>query len=540
MPSVVPTGKGEGARSSRGAVHPFESDLESRIGTRWLGRVGAIALVLATAFFLKHAFDHEWLGPAARVVLGLVVGVSLLAAGEVAHRRRYPWFAQGITATGLGVLYLSIFAAFGFYSLIPQVPAFASMILVTSIGAWLAVRYDAVAVGVLAILGGFLTPPVLSTGEDRQVVLLGYVALLDLGVLLVAVARHWRALNLLAFAGTVLLFTGWAERFYVQDAFSLTFAFLLGFFLFFVAVGMFHNLHHRQRTRPDDLVLLLLNPAVAAIGASLLLEPERHDWSAASALAASLVYLWCGRLAHRRNPDDPFLVRVLVGLSVAFFTGAIAARATAHAITVGWLVEGLVLLVVGFRQQSPATRTAALGVLALAMLRVLVLDGDVDRSSYVVVFNARVASYLLASVVSGACAWLYRSQRRAVGEAERLAYPILGLAPVALVGILVTLEVWTFGGLHGAEHDRQLGLSVAWTVYAGLLLGIGFLRSLPVVRWIGLGVLGLATAKVFLIDLSELPTVDRIVSFLALGLLLMAISYAYQRLRRSIPEGESP
>lgn len=518
--------------TSPAVERPAGSDLETRIGARWLNRVGAVALLLAAAFFLKHAFEHPWLGPAARVVLGLLGGAALLAGGEVAHRRRVAWFGQGITGAGLGILYLSIFAAFGFYDLLPQIAAFGLMALITAAGAALAVRYDAVAIAVLAVLGGLLTPPVLATGEDRQVALLTYVGLLDGGVLLVAARRRWRALNLLAFAGTVVLFIGWADRFYVEDAFPRTFAFLLAFFLLFAAAGLLHNLVHRRRTTPADLALLLLAPAVAAGGALGLLEPAHHGWVAATSLAAAGFYLACGGLARRRSPDDRYLARVLLGLSITFLTAAVPAQVSGNGITVAWLVESLALLVLGFRESSPATRAAALAVLVLAGFRVLFLDGDVDPASYTVVWNTRVGSSLLASVVCGASAWLYRRHAGRVAAAERYLVPILGLAPVGLVGILLTREVWTAAGLHGTTQDQHLALSVAWGLYAGLLLGVGFLRSLPLLRWIGLGVLGLTTAKVFLVDLSELSTAGRIVSFLALGMLSMVLSFAYQRRRR--------
>ena len=183
--------------------------LEVKLGKQWMTWVGAIVLFLSVGFFVKYAFEHKWLGEAARVILGGIAGMSVLAAGERFVRRKMRALGQGLVGAGLAILYVSLFAAYGLYGLLPQTVTFVLMVIVTAGGMALAVIHDAVAVSFLAVLGGLLTPVLLRTGRDPRDALFAYVLLLDLGVLGVALFKRWRMLDVLAFIGTWALFTGW-------------------------------------------------------------------------------------------------------------------------------------------------------------------------------------------------------------------------------------------------------------------------------------------------------------------------------------------
>ncbi|HTG17307.1 MAG TPA: DUF2339 domain-containing protein, partial [Blastocatellia bacterium] len=151
------------ASSRRGGV-----DLEARIGGNWFNRIGIIAICFGVAFFLKYAFDNEWIGPGGRVSIGVAIGLVFLAGGE-RLRKRYASYAYGLTGGGIAVLYLAIwFASIRHYNLIHPTLAFVLMAAVTATGSLLAARYDALPIAVLALIGGFLTPILLSTGVDNE------------------------------------------------------------------------------------------------------------------------------------------------------------------------------------------------------------------------------------------------------------------------------------------------------------------------------------------------------------------------------------
>lgn len=199
----------EAPEAEAGAEAP--RDLETNIGLIWINRVAAVTLILAAAFFFKYAVDNQWIGETGRIVLGVIAGFAALGGGEWAWRRGHRAYAQGVTALGIAVLYLSFYAAFAFYHLpaTPQSVAFALMALTAAMGGALAMRYDAAVISVLAMLGGYLTPVLLSTSEDRPWVLFSYILLLDLGALAVGRAKQWRHLAPLAMTGTSLLYMAW-------------------------------------------------------------------------------------------------------------------------------------------------------------------------------------------------------------------------------------------------------------------------------------------------------------------------------------------
>jgi uncharacterized membrane protein len=183
--------------------------LEERAGKRWMTWAGALVLFLSVAFFVKYAFDNQWLGPTGRVVLGIMAGIAMLVAGDRCLRMGMWPFGQGLIGGALAILYVSLFAAFSLYRLLPQTAAVGGLVMVTAAGVALAVLHDAIPLSILAVLGGFITPLLVSTGKDPRDALFCYVTLLDLGVLGVAFFKRWRTLDVLAFVGTWALFTGW-------------------------------------------------------------------------------------------------------------------------------------------------------------------------------------------------------------------------------------------------------------------------------------------------------------------------------------------
>ena len=180
-----------------------EQSLESRIGSQWFNRIGILAVLIAAAWFLKLAIDNHWIGPAGRVLIGLVAGAGLIAWSERFRTRGYAAFSYSLKAIGSGVLYLSLWAAFSLYQLVDSGVAFAAMIAVTAFNGFLAWKQDAELLALYAIVGGFSTPLLLSTGENHEVALFTYLLLLDLVVLLLVALKPWSRLLCGAFVGTV-------------------------------------------------------------------------------------------------------------------------------------------------------------------------------------------------------------------------------------------------------------------------------------------------------------------------------------------------
>jgi uncharacterized membrane protein len=185
------------------------AELETRIGLNWINIAGVVTLIFAAIFFFKYAVDNNWVGPGARVALGIVAAMVSLFFGDLMWRRGQKTFGQGITGLGLALLYLSFWASYGLYHLVPQPAAFLLMVLTTVASVVFAMRYESQAIAVIGMLAGYWTPGALSSGEPHPWVLFNYLFLLNLGGLALTRMRRWRALEYLSGIATILWFGAW-------------------------------------------------------------------------------------------------------------------------------------------------------------------------------------------------------------------------------------------------------------------------------------------------------------------------------------------
>lgn len=223
---------------------------EQFLGVKLFAWAGGLALFLAVAFFVKYSFDNNLISPEMRVAIGFVIGIALVVGGVVTSRKNYLVLSQTLCATGIVILYAITFAARSYYHILwwpgtwwDALPAFAIMALITTAGFTLAVRLNALVVAVLGMLGGFLTPVLLSTGVDNPGGLFGYIAILDAGLIVIAAHRRWSFLSALAAAGTAILQIAWAGEFFVREKYFegnkiyIALAVLLGFVALYLAAA---------------------------------------------------------------------------------------------------------------------------------------------------------------------------------------------------------------------------------------------------------------------------------------------------------------
>jgi uncharacterized membrane protein len=532
----------EQSRAPSRAPSRRRGDLEERVGGSWFNRIGMLAIAIGVAFFLKYAFENEWIGPSGRISIGLFIGAGFLIAGEQL-RARYAAYAHGLSGGGVLILYISIYAAFAFYQLIPQPVAFASMAAVTVGAAIISARSNAVAIAILGLAGGFLTPVLLSTENPNEVGLFGYVALLDLGVLALAYSKQWRALNYLSFAGTVFTVIAWIIFGPYTDARLLTTGgFITLFFCIFALVAVLYNVVNHRLTVWPDLILVFLN-AVFYFGAIYELIEERYEpYLGLFAVMVSAFYLALGFFAYSRDREDRLLVYTFLGLSILFLVLAVPIQLQQHWVTMGWAVEGAVLVWVGLRVNDRTSRYAAVVVFLIAALYWVLIDAPERGHSHGLLLSHRTFSCAVLLASLAVAALLYKRNAARVAESELAMFGgayVVGSNALAVA--LLSLEVYDLfdeaaaaGGAadEQANNTRHLALSALWIIYgtAAMIAGLR-LRSL-LLRWMSLGLLGLAIIKVFLIDLASLKGVYRIISFVALGAILLVVSFLYQRLRQ--------
>ena len=342
---------------------------EGRLGGTWLSRVGAILVFLGAGFFLKHAFEQEWIGAKGRVLAGLVAGAVMMVGGvRLAGGATYRLPAQSLVAVGIGVIYLSLYAAHAFYGLVGAPVAFVAMAFATAVGFATALRLDSRPLAVLATLGGLLTPVILNTDTDAAGALFTYLAILDLGVLLLASRRGWPGLALLAFAGTQVLYWGWLDRWYQAARLPVALGWATVFFLAFAAWALRGSGSERSAgtIRLARALIILGAPALYFAAARRILDDPSGRRLALLALALAGTYLVAARVAARSASGGPRVAVLHRALALAFVALAPAVTLGRHDLVIAWSVEGLVLLLGGFTLSAPGLRAGGLAISALA------------------------------------------------------------------------------------------------------------------------------------------------------------------------------
>jgi uncharacterized membrane protein len=220
---------------------PF--DWENVIGVKLFSAIAGIALVLAAVFFLRYSIDRGWLSPPVRMAIGIIVAIALLVVCELKAARKYAVTANALDAAAIAILFATFFAAHSLWNLIPAVATFVLLALVTVVAVLLSIRRDSIFIAVLGLVGGFATPALLSTGENRPIPLFTYLLLLNVGLAWVASRRKWPLLTILSIVLTALYQWGWVLRFLTGSQLSLA----MGIFLIF-SVASFFALSFRARS----------------------------------------------------------------------------------------------------------------------------------------------------------------------------------------------------------------------------------------------------------------------------------------------------
>ncbi len=532
-----------------------DRNLETRIGSQWLNRIGIVALLTGAAYFLKLAFDNDWIGPAGRVAIGLLSGIGLVAFSARLHKKGYQYFSYSLTSVGIGVMYLSLWAAFQRYNLLSAPVAFVAMIMVTASAAALAIRMEAQILAAVALAGGFATPMLLSTGQNRPVELFSYLILLDIFAIILVTVRPWRRLLLGAFVMTTIYYVGWYNQMFRDEQRLIALGFATAFFLLFACLPLVRRIqlpiseeakaitHVRSKTL---IAIALFNPILYFFELYALYDdyPQTLAWVA---VLLAAVYIALSRKLQddleELPPNQQFEKWLHLAIGIGFLTIAIPLKLESHWITIGWFLEAGVLLAVGTRFNIAFLKNASIVALGLGLVRLIAIDNFHPTQ---LVFNARFATYLVAIAVFGGIAWQLREEHGSRHKA--FAICILCLNLLALWGLTLEIEgyfdrqyqaaaVRNAGTNYGGEdidwrdtnRARDFSYSALWMIYGGVVLVIGFWRKLAFLRWQALVLIALTIGKVFLYDLKNLTGALRVLSFIGLGVLLMAISFLYQK-----------
>jgi uncharacterized membrane protein len=437
--------------------------LEERIGKRWSTWAGAAAILCAAGYYLQLASGRGWLGPWGKIGIAIAGGLLACVLGDRALRKDARVLGQGLLGAGLGVVFGALYAGHELYGLYEHGVAGGALVVVTALGMLVAVRRDAAPVAVLAVLGGYLTPVLASRGGDASEsrdALFAYLMVLDLGVLGVALARRWRALEWLALAGTWVLFAGWYHRSADPGA-GVTMAWCAGFYAVFLAVPLGFHLRRGLALSRERLAMVVLDAALAFGFACEILDGDGTQL-AVVALVMAAVHVVLAAVVARRLRGDGVAYSAFAVLAAGFATLAAPLALRDEGVSLAWALEAPVLAWLGARYRVGLVRWAGAAVLLAAGARLLMTHLPLHVDDFTPFANARFASAFAVAAAAGAYAWVAR--RAALRAGDRFGAALAAGAGIggALLGVgLVNAELWTTR-THVGDLNGALFLVLAW------------------------------------------------------------------------------
>lgn len=337
-------------------------------GGNTLVRSGIVILFIGISFLIKYAAEHTLVPIEFRLAGIILAGIALLVVGWRLREKR-PQYAWALQGGGIGVLYLTIFAAMKLYGLIPAGAAFSLLIVVAFLSAAIAVLQSALPLAILGFAGGFLAPIFASTGQGSHVSLFSYYLVLNLAIALIAYYKSWRPLNVLGFAFTFIIGTLWGASSYAPQHFATTEPFLIIHFLLFTLIAVLYA--HRQATKASDYVDATLVFGTPIVGFSLqyaLLKTSPFGM-AYSALALGVFYIALAWWVLTRKRDTmQFLGECFLALGIGFATLTLPLALDGRWTSAAWAVEGVGLLWVGLKQNRTFPLLCGLVLQVLAAL----------------------------------------------------------------------------------------------------------------------------------------------------------------------------
>lgn len=535
-PALEPTPLSESAppaepKPSRLPENIWQSDF-------WFNKIGLGLLLLALAFLFNYAVDQGWLTPAVRLAIGLLLGTGLLGLGyRISGQRRH--FGQVLLGGGIAAYYITGFAAFQLYELVSYPLAFGFMVLVTGLAFLLSLRQKEAMLSLIGGLGGLATPFLLYTGEGSVIGLILYTCLICASLVAIYFFQGWQLVLWLANTGGwfIMLVAMFNGNLIEERAISAENVVLQGGILFclllFWIVPLLRQLDWLDA--PEKLPQAKLGLADTLIPNKVQGFFDKHLILAivGNPLAALLMTWGLWRLTDFNEGLLSLAVVAIFGL------GAWRLSQRADRADLGYLHGGtaVLFLTIAFTQLLP--RDWHFFAWALELLALHWLSTQIQRRSLPVGAHALsliVGFWLLGRVLDfgvGTAVWNLPAiiDLAVIGLVFAASFTFPGNTPARLrlgyrLAAHITMLLWLWREF-SSPPDGQGFVTIAWGVYAIILLGIALRFHFKQLRLVAVATFFLLVGKLFLVDLTTVETVWRILLFAGFGGLFLFISYFY-------------
>mgnify|MGYP001195598148 CR=1 FL=1 len=403
---------------------------EKFIGENLFGKIGILIFVIGVGFFVKYAIDKNWINETFRTVLGFLTGAALLFVAE-RLQKKYRTFSSLLAGGAFAVFYLTVAIAFHYYHIFSQTVAFIILVAITIFMSVLSVIYDRRELAIIALVGGFLAPFIVSSGEGSYQVLFTYVSILNLGMFGLSIYKKWSELPIISFVFTCLimasfLLLSYSSRSTVISGHLLMFATLF-YFIFLLPVFSILRGEKIQAMSRGLVFVIITNNFVYLLSGILFLKNMGLSFKASGLLSLfiALVNLGLVLWLWKNRKEYKFLVHTTLGLVLTFVSITVPIQLDGNYITLLWASEMVLLLWLYVKSKIRVYEYAAKVLVGLTFVSYLmdVYSVMFEHHSLDTIFlNSSFATSLFVGLATGAFALLMEYYHSFFSTARRLKY----------------------------------------------------------------------------------------------------------------------
>jgi len=644
----------------RSSTPKGKSNWEKFIGENLINKIGVIILIIGVGIGAKYSIENDLISPLTRIILGYCTGIGLIAVG-MKLKKKYENFSAVLVSGAMTILYFITFLAHSLYDLIPELFTFVLMVLFTVFTVFAAIQYNKQVIAHIGLVGAYAVPFLLSDGSGRVAILFSYVAIINIGILMLSIKKYWKSLYYSSFLLTWLIYFSWYVMKYEIDIhFGLACTFLLLFFIIFYFIFLLYKLNRKEKFGTTDVLLQLANAFIFyGIGFSILNEHSvGKELLGLFTLGNALIHFVVTVIVYRLQLVDRNLFYFVSGLVLVFISIAFPVQLDGNWVTLLWAAEAVLLFWIGRTKKVPIYEKLAYPVIALTFFSLLqdwwmyyteyLYAYDSSEIATTPIFNISVFTSLVCAASFGYILFLHRNDTypfpwlknktwyqlislwisamflfvlymtfflEIVDYYETLAHDqqdFMGVwllnYTLAFLSILSFLNITKFKnmifgyinialnlfallmflttGLYLLSELRytyldpsllesgeaslfyigiryislvfcaivlvvlykyvrqsflkasliKLGLSILWGIYSLLLIVVGFWKKIQHIRVMAFVLFGITLVKLFLYDIAHLNTISKTIVFVSLGVLLLIISFLYNKYKHIITD----
>ena len=426
------------------------SDLEKIIGESWINKIGILIVIIGVAIGAKYSIENELISPLTRIILGYLVGIGLLGFG-IKLKPKFEDYSAVLVSGSISIFYFITYFAYSFYNLIPQILAFAMMLIFTVFTVFAAIKYNRVVIAHIGLIGAYAVPFLLSSGSGRVDILFSYMLIINLGILFISIKRDWKTLHYSAFFFTWLIYGSWFadKSFYssLQGYEALGIGFATAFFLIFYGVSLFNNIISKEKLDKINIILILLNSFIYfGFGYGIFNSNTKLDtYLGLFTLFNAVIHFVVLFFIKSKKLADSTLFYSTLGMVFTFITIAIPIQLDGSWVTLLWIAQGTILFWIGKTKNIPIYEKISLPILGLSFLSLLE-----DWSFYRYANNGDIQAFWNINFLTGILAILgygfvvYLSRKHAETEENQKFSPFNAIKSFYLPALLVLTAYLTF------------------------------------------------------------------------------------------------